>query len=191
MAPPLSAAQRTFLLQTGREAMEAAVRAVPPPARPTTDPRLRQPCGAFATLTISGELRGCVGYPEPLHPLVEAVARSSVKAALADHRFDPVVPDELRLIRLELSVLSSRVPIGSVAEIEVGRDGLCLEQGNVTGLLLPQVAVEQGWNAETFLRMLFRKCDLPPLPPGTPGLSLYRFTAEHFSGDPPPSGISG
>lgn len=167
--------------------MEAAVRAIPPPARATTDPLLQQPCGAFATLTISGELRGCIGYPESTHPLVDAVALSSVKAALDDGRFSPVEPAELPLIRLELSVLSRRAAVESISEIEIGRDGLYISAGGVTGLLLPQVAAENGWDAPTFLRMLLRKCGLGPMSPGDPGVSLYRFCAEHFSEAPEPS----
>ncbi len=168
--------------------MEAAVRAMPPPGRPTTDPLLQQPCGAFATLTISGELRGCVGYPEPIHSLVDAVALSSVKAALDDGRFSPVEPAELPLIRLELSVLSPRLPVESLSEIEIGRDGLYIAAGGVTGLLLPQVAADNGWDAPTFLRMLCRKCGLARMSPRAPGVSLYRFSAEHFSEVPEPSG---
>ena len=183
----LSPAQKNFLLLTGRSSMEAAVRKVAPPSHETAHPLLLKPSGAFVTLTISGELRGCIGFFEPVYPLVESVARASVKAALDDHRFPPVRPSELSLIRLEISVLSGKTPIESLAGISVGRDGLYLETDAAHGLLLPQVATEYRWDAETFLVHVFRKCGLSPAPIGTPGVTVYRFTAEIFSEESVPS----
>jgi AmmeMemoRadiSam system protein A len=177
----LSPAQKQFLLDTGRNAMEAAVRKKPPPSRETSDPLLVKPLGAFVTLTMSGELRGCIGFFEPVYPLVDAVARAAVKAALDDHRFMPVRPEEIPMIRLEISVLSGKVRVESAGEIEIGRDGLYLETDTARGLLLPQVATEYRWDADTFVSHVFRKCALPPAPIGTPGVTLYRFTAEVFS----------
>ena len=71
--------------------MDAAVRKEAPPSHDTSDPLLLLPCGAFVTLTISAELRGCIGFFEPVYPLVDSVARAAVKAALDDHRFTPSV----------------------------------------------------------------------------------------------------
>ena len=169
--------------------MEAAVRDSAPPAREASDPALLDHCGAFVTLTIGGELRGCIGYFEPVHPLIDAVEGAAVKAALDDHRFPPVRPGELPRIRLEISVLSSKVPVHSLDEIVVGRDGLYIEADIARGLLLPQVAVEYRWDAERFLHHTFRKCGLPPAPIGAPGITLFRFTADVFSEPAPPRGV--
>jgi len=145
------------------------------------DPGLMRPAGAFCTLTISGELRGCVGFVEAVHPLLESVARASVKAALEDDRFPPVIVSELELIRIELSVLTAREEVRSPDEILIGRDGLILETASARGLLLPQVAIEHGWDADTFLVHLFRKCGVRPAPIDTPGIRVFRFGAEVFS----------
>jgi AmmeMemoRadiSam system protein A len=177
----LTPAQQDYLLGAARSAMTAAVRREAPPGRGTPDPVLLTHSGAFVTLKIAGELRGCIGYFEPVHPLIDTVTGAAVKAALDDHRFPPVRTDELPRIRLEISVLSARIPVASLAEIVVGRDGLYIESESARGLLLPQVAVEYRWDAEQFLRHTFRKCGLPPAPAGTPGIAVYRFTADVFS----------
>ena len=90
--------------------MDAAVRKEAPPPHDTSDPLLLLPCGAFVTLTISGELRGCIGFFEPVHPLVDSVARAAVKAALDDHRFTPVRPSELPQIRIQIHSSPARYP---------------------------------------------------------------------------------
>lgn len=164
--------------------MEAAVRKHAPPPRISGDPLLLSPSGAFVTLTVAGELRGCIGYLEPIQSLLDTVAGAAVKAALDDHRFPQVRPEELPGIRLEISVLSGKIPVASIDEIVVGRDGLLVETDAARGLLLPQVAVEYRWNAETFLVHTFRKCGLAPVPVGTPGVRVYRFTADVFPEGP-------
>jgi AmmeMemoRadiSam system protein A len=177
----LTPAQKDFLLRAGRSAMEAAVRNQVPPPHDTADPVLLSHSGAFVTLTISGELRGCIGYFEPVYPLVESVTGAAVKAALDDHRFPPVRVEELPRIRLEISVLSRRIPVNSIDDIVVGRDGLYIEADTARGLLLPQVATEYRWDAERFLFHTFRKCGLPPAQIGAPGIAVFRFIADVFS----------
>jgi AmmeMemoRadiSam system protein A len=178
--------QKKILLGIARQSMETAVRREPRPRAVTSDPDLLRPAGAFCTLTIEGELRGCVGFFEPVHPLIESVSRASLKAALEDHRFPPVTESELRSILIEVSVLSGKEAIRSPDEIEVGRDGLILESPSVRGLLLPQVAAENGWDAKTFIVHLFRKCGLGPSPIDAPGITISRFEAEVFSELPHP-----
>jgi len=158
------------------------------PGKPGTvdNSDLMRPAGAFCTLTISGELRGCVGFFEPVHPLIESVSRASVKAALEDHRFNPVTEPELRSIRIEISVLTDKEAVRSPDDIVVGRDGLFLETSSTHGLLLPQVATENGWDAQTFVAHVFRKCGLRPSPIDAPGISIFRFEAEVFSETAPP-----
>jgi AmmeMemoRadiSam system protein A len=187
----LTPAQKGILLRAARDAMEAAVLANAPPRHETTDQVLLSHSGAFVTLTISGELRGCIGYFEPVYPLIDTVAGAAVKAALDDHRFPPVRIDELRRIRLEISVLSGKIPVRDIEDIVVGRDGLYIEADVARGLLLPQVATEYRWDAERFLLHTFRKCGLPPAPIGAPGVTVYRFTADVFSEAVPPGGVGG
>jgi len=177
----LTPAQKDFLLGAARSAMAAAVRGEAPPRNDNADALLNGHAGAFVTLRLAGELRGCIGYFEPVYPLLETVTGAAVKAALDDHRFAPVRAQELPRILLEISILSGKIPVSGLDEIVVGRDGLYVETETGRGLLLPQVAVEYRWDAERFLQHTFRKCGLHPSPIGTPGIAVYRFTADVFS----------
>jgi len=173
--------EKDFLLDVAWRSIGAAVRDEPGPVFTAPGGRLRRPAGAFCTLTTRGELRGCVGFFEPVHPLVETVARASAKAALEDRRFSPVTEPELPAIGVELSVLSEKVAVRSEGEIQIGRDGLYVEAPSGRGLLLPQVAGENGWDVGTFVRQVFRKGGIPPAPLDDPGISVYRFSAQVFS----------
>jgi AmmeMemoRadiSam system protein A len=179
----LSPALKVHLLRAARCAMDAAVRKYAPPERDVPDEVLLGHSGAFVTLTIAGELRGCVGYFEPLQPLIDTVTGAAVKAALDDRRFPPVRVDELPRIRLQVSVVSGKTPVSALDGIVVGRDGLYIESEGARGLLLPQVAAEHGWDAGRFLEQTFRKCGLTPAAIGSPGIGVYRFTAEIFFED--------
>jgi hypothetical protein len=118
--------------------------------------------GVFVTLKKRGELRGCIGYLTGLKPLLQAVLDNSYNAAFKDPRFGPVTAEEFSQITIEISVLTEPVPVKSIEEIQVGRDGLIMERGPYRGLLLPQVAVEQGWDRKTFLDHTCLKAGLPP-----------------------------
>jgi uncharacterized protein (TIGR00296 family) len=122
---------------------------------------LNTKCGTFVTLKIFEEanynLRGCIGLPYPVKPLIEAVKESAKNAAFNDPRFHPVQKDEMNRIIVEVSVLTPPVKINVKDPqmipkmIEVGKDGLIIQKGYRSGLLLPQVAVDYNWNAEEFL----------------------------------------
>ncbi|MBN1109483.1 MAG: TIGR00296 family protein [Methanomassiliicoccales archaeon] len=140
----------------------------------------RQKGGAFVTLkTFPGdELRGCIGYPEPVFPLAEAILRAA-QGACHDPRFPPLRPEELDEVVVEVSVLtppeeSSVEPRKELPKhIVIGRDGLIVEWGHFRGLLLPQVPVEWGWDAVTFLEQTCMKAGL------TPDMWLDRRTKVH------------
>jgi len=128
--------------------------------QPPTD-RLREKLGAFVTLKISGRLRGCIGHVMGDRPLHETIAEMSRCAAFQDPRFPPFTAHELERVEIEISVLSPLAPCPDPAQIEVGRHGLLISKGSCSGLLLPQVPVEWGWDRETFLGQTCAKAGLP------------------------------
>lgn len=157
----ISDEDRARLLRLARQCLEARVRRELPPAAERGG-ALDLRCGAFVTIHCAGELRGCLGRLQPDAPLADTVAHLAKAVADSDPRFYPVTLDELSAISLEISVLTPEHEISDVAEIEVGRHGLILEQGHRRGLLLPQVATEHGWDRETFLEHTCVKAGLSP-----------------------------
>ncbi len=145
------------------------------------DDDLKRPSGAFVTLNErNGDLRGCIGSIEPVAPLARAVSSSAVNAAFRDPRFYPVRAEELPNLHIEISVMSPIVPVTDVEEIEVGRDGLIISRGGRSGLLLPQVASEYGWDRETFLNQTCGKAGLPQDCWRSPDCRIEKFSAEVF-----------
>lgn len=138
--------------------------------------------GAFVTLWARGELRGCVGRAEGDRAVAEIVRVMTVAAASEDHRFAPVTPDELPDITVEISVLSEAVALAPADRpgVVVGRHGLIVRRGAKSGLLLPQVAVEQRWSAEEFLAATARKARLGPAAWREPATEVLAFSADVF-----------
>lgn len=170
--------QRRALLRAARQAVEAA--AAGETYSPTRDdPALQEPGAAFVTLRNRAELRGCIGVTEPKAALIDTVARMARAAAREDPRFLPVQPDEVSDLTIEISVLGPPEAVTGAKEIEVGTHGLVIERGAQRGLLLPQVAVEWGWDREQFLD---QTCVKAGLPPGCwrRDARIYAFTAEVF-----------
>ena len=125
--------------------------------------------GAFVTIHTypKHDLRGCIGIPLPVMPLKEAIIEGA-KSATRDPRFPPLAKNELDNIIIEVTILTEpelikiNEPKEYLSEIEIGRDGLIVEQGFFKGLLLPQVPVEQGWDKEEFLSHTCMKAGLMP-----------------------------
>jgi len=140
--------------------------------------------GAFVTLKrrADGELRGCVGFVEPLYPLFEAVARAAVAAASSDGRFPPVDRSELPSLRVQVSALN---PVAAIAPdlVQAGRHGLIVRCRGRGGLLLPQVAAELGWGREELLEGVCRKAGLPARTWRRPDAVILAFTAQVFDED--------
>jgi uncharacterized protein (TIGR00296 family) len=143
--------------------------------------------GVFTTLTtVSGELRGCIGFPEPVYPLGEAIIRSAIAAAVNDPRFPPVTKGEMDNIIVEVSLLTKPVLLNVKnrediqKSIVIGRDGLIVERGGYSGLLLPQVAVEEKMEGTEFLKSACWKAGMEPDCWEDPETSIYTFTAEIF-----------
>lgn len=123
---------------------------------------LQEKVGVFVSLHYEGELRGCIGCLEARASLGETLPEMAIAAATKDPRFAPVTLEELSKLHLEISLLSPFEEIRSLEAIEVGRHGLHLSEGMQRGLLLPQVAVQWGWDRETFLSHTCLKAGLSP-----------------------------
>ncbi|MGE5245011.1 MAG: AmmeMemoRadiSam system protein A [Betaproteobacteria bacterium] len=169
---------RRLLLAIARDAIAAHVRrsAMTPPALTGA---AAQPGGAFVSLHLGDDLRGCIGHIEPDDLVGYIVARCAVAAASTDPRFPPVEEPELVGLAIELSLLGPLEPIEGPDEITIGRHGLLVERGWRRGLLLPQVATEWDWTAEVFLTHTCRKAGLPQ-DAWRSGARLWRFEAEVF-----------
>lgn len=176
-----------FLVKLARTAIETYLAKgdiIKPPE--DTKPILKEDRGVFVTLHRNGELRGCIGYPEPVKPLAEAVINVAISAATGDPRFPQVTLEEMDLIKLEVSVLtkpaliSVQKPAEYMDKIEVGKDGLIVEMGIYRGLLLPQVPVEWKWDVAEFLANTCMKAGLSPDCWLQDGVKIYSFQSQIF-----------
>lgn len=141
---------------------------------------LREPRGAFVTLHLRGQLRGCIGLIEGVKPLGETIQEMAWSAAFGDPRFPPLTVREFKDIALEISVLTPLRRIQNIDEIQVGTHGLYLGQGSHRGLLLPQVATQYNWDRNTFLQQTCCKAGLPPMAWQDPQTEIYVFSADIF-----------
>ena len=172
---------------------EAPKDAAEPFRRADLPPLFDEPRGTFVTLTrrSDGALRGCIGFPLPVFPLRVAVPRAAVAAAFEDPRFPPLRSRELEATLVEVSVLTVPEPIDSadpavrLRSVVVGRDGLIVDSDRGSGLLLPQVATDEGWDARTFLAQTCRKAGLRSEAWTDPSTRWRRFQADVFSESAP------
>lgn len=153
---------RQELLSIARRAIEETIRTGQTPEPASSNPSLQKLQGAFVTITIGDQLRGCIGNFHARDPLYRTVSNMAVAAARQDPRFPPLSKDELPKIHLEISALTPLHPISDINEIDVGRHGLYIVKGTRSGVLLPQVATEYGWDRMTFLQQTCRKAGLGP-----------------------------
>ena len=169
--------ERTLLLQLAHDSILSALenREV---SIDSPSPHLAEPRGAFTSLYLNGELRGCVGYVLPVSSVYRAVIDTARAAAFEDTRFYPVTIEEAPQLKIELSILSPPLPI-SAEEVEVGHHGLLISMAGQRGLLLPQVPAERSWDRITFLQQTCRKAGLPP-DAWQRGALIEAFTAEVF-----------
>ncbi len=123
--------------------------------------------GVFVTLNNPQGLRGCIGYPLPDKKLFNALEDAAIAAATEDPRFPPVKFEELDSITFEVTVLTppTKIEVSDsqeyLSKIKVGQDGLIVKYGYNSGLLLPQVPIEYGWNEREFLEHACEKAGLP------------------------------
>ncbi|MHB8834294.1 MAG: AmmeMemoRadiSam system protein B [Candidatus Methylomirabilia bacterium] len=175
----LDGAARAELLGIARRAIAETVRGSQRFESKSANPALQTPQGAFVTITIGGQLRGCIGTFREDTPLFRTVAQMAQAAAREDPRFPPLTAAELPKIHVEISALTPMKPVADVAEIEVGRHGLYITRGFNSGVLLPQVATEYGWDRTTFLEQTCRKAGLPKNA-WQEGAKILSFEAEVF-----------
>ncbi|MGZ7047012.1 MAG: TIGR00296 family protein [Methanobacterium sp.] len=184
----LSEDEGRFLVKLARKAIETFIKERKKINVPENTPdTLKEEMGTFVTLNKDGMLRGCIGYPEPIAPLVNAVIDVAISAAVNDPRFSPVTTSELEDLDVEVSVLTKpeliemERPEEYMDKIKVGEDGLIIERGPYKGLLLPQVAVEWGWNVEEFLYNTCVKAGLAADCWLYPDVKVYKFGSQIFN----------
>jgi AmmeMemoRadiSam system protein A len=156
----ISSADEKSLLSLARQALEARVAGDRPPQVVCIGP-LALRCGAFVSIHNGDQLRGCLGRLSPSSSLGTTLVYLGAALADSDPRFPPVLPDELPLLQMEISLLTPERAVASIDEITVGQHGVIVEHGRSRGLLLPQVAPEFGWDRETFLEQACLKAGLP------------------------------
>jgi hypothetical protein len=167
----LTLREGTILVKLAREAITCYIERKTTIKPPSSNGNLVRKSGVFVTLNTfkTHALRGCIGFPYPDQPLIEATVKAAIYAATEDPRFEPVSIDEFEhAIAIELTALTAPQPL-TVANrmalpelIEIGRHGLIVEGMRSSGLLLPQVAVEWEWNGADFLTNCCLKAGLPP-----------------------------
>ncbi len=177
--PPITSEERLELLRAVRITLEEYIKHHRTPVIEAKSPALLQPCGAFVTLHIYRKLRGCIGTFTSSDPLLDTVQRMAIAAATTDSRFPQVQPEELPALQFEISVLS---PLSKATpeEIQVGVHGLYITKGYHRGVLLPQVATENGWDRQTFLEHTCLKAGLAPSAWQDPETRIEIFSAEVF-----------
>jgi AmmeMemoRadiSam system protein A len=179
----LTEQQKKKILGLARETLKCYLSGKEVPAIPEDDPVLQEKRGIFVTLKRGGELRGCIGYIQPIKPLAEAVRDISIQSATADPRFPAVSHEELKEISIEVSVLTVPKKVDA-KDVSLGRDGVIVKKGYRQGVFLPQVADETGWTKEEFLNNLcLHKAGLPPDSWKKPDTEIYTFHAEVFAED--------
>jgi len=172
--------EKRTLLKIARSAIACALESKTLPSLNFQNEALNHSSGVFVTLRIGEDLRGCIGYIEPLFPLAHATQEVAVKAAMEDPRFMPLTQSELDKITIEISVLSPLEELIDTETIEIGKHGLVIDAGYRRGLLLPQVATEYDWDRRQFLKQISLKAGLPPDAWKRKEVKLFTFTVEKF-----------
>jgi len=168
-----------ILLKLARDSIMEEFNSVKPEL--PTDKKFRQARGVFVTLTENGKLRGCIGFPYPNFALNSAVYKAAKEAAFSDSRFKKITENQMNNIKIEISILSSPIEIKDIKEIKVGVDGLICNFMGMSGLLLPQVAIEFKLDRIGFLEALCNKAGLPKDNWQNDNFKLWKFQAEIFS----------
>jgi uncharacterized protein (TIGR00296 family) len=193
----LSLEEGTYAVKLARKAIEAFLKDGSKKAPDDAPEPFKEKLGVFVTLKMhpSNELRGCIGFPTPFTSLAEGIVGAAISAATEDPRFPPVKKEELDKLVIDVSVLTKpeeikAKPTDRKKEVKVGRDGLVIEMGHSSGLLLPQVPIEQKWDEEEFLAHTCWKAGLPPDSWLSDNVKLYKFQAQVFAEESPGGKVS-
>ena len=176
-------AQKHALLKVAHDTIEAVITRKRIPVVEADDPDLAARCGCFVTLKNGDQLRGCIGQFIADRPLVNMVVEMAKASATGDPRFldDPITPDELPSLDIEISVLSPLKKTTDPLSLRLGIDGIYIKKGYLSGCFLPQVAEETGWTKEEFLSYCCsHKAGLPDDAWKDPKTEVFLFTAEVF-----------
>lgn len=173
-------AYKQELLKIARQSIEGYLATGKVPTFEIRYDEMKERKGDFVTLTENGQLRGCIGYTQPVLPLWQAVSETAVKAAVEDPRFIPVQASELSSIKMEISILSPLTE-ADLSKLMVGTHGLMMSDGLRGGLLLPQVPLDFGWTEEQFLQQTCNKAGMSTDCWKSPSVKTYWFTADVFS----------
>jgi AmmeMemoRadiSam system protein A len=153
--------EKMYLLNIARNAIQSYLENGKIEYPRVDNPKYLKKMGVFVTLHADNSLRGCIGYPLPEKPLIEAVVDNAISSSTQDPRFEPVSLPEMELIDIEISVLTIPREVEGVSDIELGRDGIIVSKGFNRGLLLPQVPVEQNWTLDQYISYGCMKAGLP------------------------------
>lgn len=174
--------QRKKMLSLARKSIENYLLTGDKLAIQEEDVVLKKEMGAFVTLQQNGRLRGCIGNLIGSKPLYLTIRDMAVEASVNDPRFNPVKPNDLKTIVIEISVLSPMEKIDTVDKIKLGEHGVLIKKGFRSGVFLPQVATETGWSKDEFLSQLCsQKAGLAADAWKDKTTEIYIFTAEVFS----------
>jgi AmmeMemoRadiSam system protein A len=172
--------EKKTLLHLARTTIEARATGEPAPSCEAITQTLQEKRGAFVSLHRNGQLRGCIGYISAVKPLYQTIQEMALAAGFQDPRFAPLEKQELVDLDIEISVLTPLREITDTGEIEVGKHGIMIIQGNYSGLLLPQVATEYGWKREEFLGHTCMKAGLQPTAWKDKKTKIFVFSADIF-----------
>jgi len=188
----LTLEQGARLVKLARNAIKAKFSLIKLKVDKSSKQEFSHALGCFVTLHKDGQLRGCIGFPEPVMPLHQAIENAAQHAAFNDPRFPALEKSELDLVVVEVSVLTKpsridvRNPEDYVKNVQIGKDGLIVRGTYSSGLLLPQVATEQGWDSKTFLNQVCIKANLKEDSwQDFDSTRIYKFQSQVFSESSP------
>lgn len=178
---PYTVEEKEALLKLARDTIKDYLSTGKTGQYPIYSEKFNEQRGVFVTLNKEGDLRGCIGYIEPIKSLHQAVIDNAINSATQDPRFPSVTLKELPNIEIEISVLTPPEEIKGPEEFITGKHGIIIRKGFRSAVFLPQVAPEQGWTREETLAHLCLKAGLPPDEWQKPGMRFFVFTADVFS----------
>jgi hypothetical protein len=173
---PYTESEKKELLSLAKDSIEEYIVKGKVQERTIHNPKFRTEGAVFVTIKKNGSLRGCIGHVQPVMSLSQSIIKNAISASSGDPRFPPMDKDELKDIEIEVSILSPLIPLRDINDIRIGKHGLVIRKGMQSGIFLPQVATEFGWDRDTFLEQLCVKAGLPKS--AWKDAELHTFTAE-------------